>query len=122
MAGNATLTIITSSRDMKTAVRTTNMLALRAEWAVLAGAVSSRPVAGCIGTDRLVGMVSFIKKELWFQAVHIIEKSLARLQQQLLVLGVFGRTGHARLGRHDERRHFPRRNASSHFACLDPAG
>src|SRR6266496_509900 len=62
------------------------------------------------------------KESLRFQAVKIIEKSLARLQQQLLVLGVFGRTGHARLRRHDERRHFPRRNVFSHFACLDPAG
>ena len=61
------------------------------------------------------------KESLRFQAVQIIEKSMAHLQQQLLVLGVFGRTGHARLRRHDERCHFPRRNVFSHFACLDPA-
>jgi hypothetical protein len=46
MAGNATLTIITSSKDMKTAVRTTNMVAVRVGWAATAGAVSSGPVAG----------------------------------------------------------------------------
>ncbi len=62
------------------------------------------------------------KGSLRFQAVQIIEKSLARLQEQRLVLGIFGRTGHARLRRHNERRHFPRRNVFSHFACLDPAG
>ena len=68
-------------------------------------------------------MVTINKKEfLRFQTVQIIEKSLARLQEQRLVLGVFGRTGHARLRHHDERRHFPRRNVFSHFACLDPAG
>src|SRR5215831_12912575 len=73
-------------------------------------------------TDWSVWLQLIKKESLRFQAVQIIEKSLARLQQQLLVLGVFGRTGHARLRRHDERRHFPRRNVSSHFACLDPAG
>src|SRR5262245_23026288 len=62
------------------------------------------------------------KESLRFQTVQIIEKSMARLQQYLLVLSVFGRTGHARLHRDDERRHFPRRNVFSHFACLDPAG
>src|SRR5262245_41032317 len=65
---------------------------------------------------------AFIKKSLRSQAVQIIEKRLASLQQQLLILGVFGRTGHARLRRHDECRHFPRRNVFSHFARLDPAG
>src|SRR5438309_11441854 len=66
----------------------------------------ARLQACCDRTDRSV-WYDHKKESLRFQAVQIIEKSIARLQQQLLVLGVFGRTGHARLRRHDERRHFP---------------